>query len=165
MEIIQIVGYKNSGKTTLAEMLIKTLSQHGLRVASLKHHGHGGTPSGIENTDSEKHRRSGALIAGVEGEGVFQLSKDEIWDVAQMTEIYEQFNIDILIVEGFKNENFKKIVTLHKKEDIQLLDQLSNIQAVITTVRLDREDYPYPVFRREEAALLCNQVYENIVVK
>ncbi|QQK74745.1 molybdopterin-guanine dinucleotide biosynthesis protein MobB [Salicibibacter cibarius] len=40
--VLQVVGYKNSGKTTLMEELVKAFSAREMHVAALKHHGHGG---------------------------------------------------------------------------------------------------------------------------
>lgn len=39
---IAFIGYQNSGKTTLVEKVIAELTRRGLRVGSLKHHGHHG---------------------------------------------------------------------------------------------------------------------------
>ena len=38
--IIQIVGYKNSGKTTLMAHAVSFLKEKGFTVATIKHHGH-----------------------------------------------------------------------------------------------------------------------------
>lgn len=146
MEIIQLVGYQNSGKTTFAKSLITYLTNKGIRVASLKHHGHGGIPEGIKDKDSEQHRQAGAMIAGVKGEGIFQMSQQEDWDVEKMIAIYKHFNPDVLILEGFKKHAFKKIVLIKKQEDIRLLKQLENIQAVISSFRIDNSLHPYPIF-------------------
>jgi molybdopterin-guanine dinucleotide biosynthesis protein B len=40
--ILQVVGYQNSGKTTLITKLIKMLKEMSYRVGTLKHHGHDG---------------------------------------------------------------------------------------------------------------------------
>ncbi len=39
--ILQIVGYKKSGKTTLMRHIVSFLKSHGYTVATIKHHGHG----------------------------------------------------------------------------------------------------------------------------
>lgn len=150
MQIIQIVGYKNSGKTTLAESLINFLSKKGVRVASLKHHGHGGIPLGIETTDSDKHEQAGALIAGVNGENMLQLSQQQGWEVEQMLAIYEILNVDVLVIEGFKQLDYNKIVLIRNEEDLHLLSQLTNIQAVMTALQLPQTSHLYPMFKREE---------------
>jgi molybdopterin-guanine dinucleotide biosynthesis protein B len=152
MKVIQIVGYKSSGKTILAEMLIKSLSKQGIRVGSLKHHGHGGIPLGMEETDSEKHRQAGALIAGVEGEGLLQLSNQDGWRVEQILAIYKLLNTEILIIEGFKTYHYDKIVLIRAEEDLHLLEQVTNIKAVITSLPLEQTLYPYPIFKQEGIA-------------
>lgn len=42
--ILQIVGYQNSGKTTLVEKVVHALAERKMKVATIKHHGHGGFP-------------------------------------------------------------------------------------------------------------------------
>lgn len=150
MKVIQVVGYKRSGKTTLTKTIIQAITKKGFKVASLKHHGHGGTPLGIEETDSEQHRRAGALIAGVEGEGTLQLSSQSSWKMEQMLAVYECLNIDILVMEGFKTYHYDKIVLIRGKDDLHLLEQVTNIKAVITSFPLERTLYPYPIFNRNE---------------
>ncbi|WP_100011461.1 molybdopterin-guanine dinucleotide biosynthesis protein B [Lentibacillus sediminis] len=150
MEIIQITGYKNSGKTTMAEKLIHALAAEGFRVASLKHHGHGGTPDGFEDTDSARHHEAGAFISGVQGEGLLQLAARPTWELEQMTAIYQQLGTDILVVEGFKKHAYKKIVLIRREEDLHLLKELTNIVAVITRPTLNAADYPFLVFSQAE---------------
>lgn len=158
MEVIQIVGYKNSGKTTLAKTLIEALANQGVRVASLKHHGHGGVPVGIEETDSEKHRRAGAVLSGVEGDGLLQVSKQKSWDIEQMLAIYRLMDIEVVIMEGFKKQSYKKIVLLRKEEDLHLLKEVTNIKAVLTPLELKQESYAYPIFNRNEMDALVEWI-------
>ncbi len=58
--LIGIVGWKNSGKTTLVERLIPLLSQRGLKVATVKHTHHDLRPRDGW-TDGERHARAGAI--------------------------------------------------------------------------------------------------------
>ncbi|MPU17873.1 molybdopterin-guanine dinucleotide biosynthesis protein MobB, partial [Acinetobacter baumannii] len=37
--ILQIVGYQNSGKTTLVEKVVYALAEQNMKVATIKHHG------------------------------------------------------------------------------------------------------------------------------
>ncbi|MCC2249376.1 MAG: molybdopterin-guanine dinucleotide biosynthesis protein B [Bacillota bacterium] len=151
MKIIQVVGYKNSGKTTLVSRMIKTFSKQGFRVASLKHHGHGGYPLGMENKDSEKHVKAGAIISGVEGDGMLQLSYQNPVYVDQIVKIYQMMGIELLIIEGYKQANYSKIVFIRSEQDLHLLDQMTNIQAVITSLPLQQRSDPYPIFNHIEA--------------
>ena len=113
---IQVVGFKNSGKTTLVCNLIELATQDGWKVASLKHHGHGGTPNIVENTDSERHKQAGSIMAGVEGEGLLHLSISQSeWTLKKILAFYKQVDIDLLIIEGYKNADFPKIVLISKE--------------------------------------------------
>ncbi|MBP2079873.1 molybdopterin-guanine dinucleotide biosynthesis protein B [Oceanobacillus polygoni] len=160
MEIIQIVGFKNSGKTTLASKLIAMLSESGHTVASLKHHGHGGAPIGLENTDSEKHKQAGAVISGVEGDGILQLSAAS-WDVEQMLAIYQLMGVEVLVIEGFKKEPFPKVVLIQRKEEVVLLEQIENVKAVLTPLAL--KDVSCPVFNITEIEALCMWIMRNFL--
>src|SRR5690625_3863053 len=130
MRVIQIVGYKNSGKTTLVQSLVKLFLKKGIRVASLKHHGHGGIPLGIEEADSEKHRQAGALISGVEGNHLLQLSNQQTWKMEHMIAIYELLNIELLLIEGFKQYYYDMIFLLIKLEELTLMYHTDKISVL-----------------------------------
>ncbi|MDC3417848.1 molybdopterin-guanine dinucleotide biosynthesis protein B [Aquibacillus salsiterrae] len=147
MRILQVVGYKNSGKTTLTSQLINYFTNKGLKVASLKHHGHGGKPKLADGTDSEKHRASGSLLAGVDGGGVFQLtmSTDSI-SFDQLVAFYQVLSVDLLVVEGYKSLDFDKIIMIKEEKDLSLLEQVSNVQAVITSIPIEENNLAHPIF-------------------
>nr|WP_277818454.1 molybdopterin-guanine dinucleotide biosynthesis protein B [Bacillus sp. TL12] len=130
--ILQIVGYQNSGKTTLTEKLIQAFSDKGMKVATIKHHGHGGYPE-VPQKDSERHRQAGAVVSAVEGAGLLSLSslRDE-WSLQEIIRLYDFFEVDMILIEGYKAENYPKVVLLRTNEDIALLDKVENVIAVIT---------------------------------
>ncbi|WAA09338.1 molybdopterin-guanine dinucleotide biosynthesis protein B [Fervidibacillus albus] len=161
MKIIQIVGYKNSGKTTLVNQLLQKSVAYGIRVASIKHHGHGGKPDGYENTDSELHRKSGAIIAGVVGENAFQLTTTDCWELPRLIPIYELFETELLIVEGFKQEDYKKIVLIKNKTDWKLIETLSNICAIVTLLDV-KKNIDIPVFRYSEIHKLFHWIMKTV---
>jgi molybdopterin-guanine dinucleotide biosynthesis protein MobB len=69
--IISVVGWKDSGKTSAATALVRSLAQRGWRVMALKH-GHGFRLD-REGTDSARLREGGAervVLAGPDGFGV-----------------------------------------------------------------------------------------------
>jgi|SRR5690625_109184 len=128
--IYQVVGYKNSGKTTLMEKLIQYFSNHNVRVGTLKHHGHGGTLKTVEGTDSFRHSQSGSHLATVQGKNELQLSTNFQMELAELIEMYTFFNIELLLIEGYKYVDYPKIVLVKDEEDIHLLDELTNIKAI-----------------------------------
>lgn len=156
MLTLQVVGYKNTGKTTLVCKLIQFFSAKGYNVASLKHHGHGGGLHGSEITDSWKHREAGAVIAGVEGGGDFHMMIHQpSWNLNTLLEFYKIIDVDILLIEGFKRENFLKILLIGDETDLPLIKELTNIKAIVTSLPMVQEEVPCPVFKPTETDRLC----------
>lgn len=141
--IIQIVGYQNSGKTTLVEKVVHALAESEMKVATIKHHGHGGFPE-VAPKDSERHRKAGAVVSSVEGAGLLSLSSlREEWSLQEIIRLYEFFEVDTILIEGYKKENYPKVVLLRSAEDVELVHKVENVVAVITW-------YNAPVNLREE---------------
>jgi molybdopterin-guanine dinucleotide biosynthesis protein MobB len=100
---VHIIGRKNSGKTTLICELIRSLSEQGIKVGSIKH-----TPHQHEfdqpGKDSQRHRAAGAVAAGIlspEAAAVFwtipaEYGKDERYAV--LLRMYA--DCDLVLVEG-----------------------------------------------------------------
>ncbi|MGM2512035.1 molybdopterin-guanine dinucleotide biosynthesis protein B [Bacillus cereus group sp. BceL035] len=130
--LLQIVGYQNSGKTTLVEKIVHALAERKIEVATIKHHGHGGVPE-VAQKDSERHRKAGAVVSSVEGAGLLSLSSlREEWSLQEIIRLYEFFEVDIILIEGYKKESYPKVVLLRSEEDVELLHKVENIVAVIT---------------------------------
>lgn len=147
-KILQIIGYQNSGKTTLMEQLITQATIEGLKVGTIKHHGHGGIPMGDNTKDSVRHELAGASVTAVEGEGTLRMSIHQSnWQLVDILTIYESFNLDIILIEGYKNERYPKVVLLRTVEDQVLLQKVSNIICVLywPTYPLEKP-LEYPTF-------------------
>lgn len=132
--VLQVVGYQNSGKTTLVTKILKMLKKNNFRIGTLKHHGHDGTPLSLDtNKDTFKHRFAGAAVTGIEGKGLLQITcADENYlTLNRLLELYETFSLELILVEGFKNEPFPKIVLLKEPQDEELLNKLNNIVLII----------------------------------
>jgi len=147
MNVWQVVGYKNSGKTTLVEKWVRKATEEGYKVGTIKHHGHGGYPDVCTANDSGRHHAAGALAASVEGGGLLQLHAIHSWTLPQILHIYSLLPLDFVIVEGYKNERYPKIVIVRNAADWQRLCHLEKIVAVITWEPIDSlQKMPYPVF-------------------
>lgn len=132
MKTLHVVGFKNSGKTTLIANWVHLLKQRGFTVSVLKHHGHGGQPALPEDsTDTMQFFNKGADVAVVAGGGITQLLVNEepaFEDLKKMAAIKQP---DILLVEGYKEQQGEKVVLLRSADDWEDLKQLSGIQLVV----------------------------------
>ncbi len=71
-------------------------------------------------------------------------------------------HIDVLILEGFKHEDFPKIVLITEEKDLPLLKQLSNVQAVLTTLSQNIDGIDAVIFHRNNTTELI-QWYCNLL--
>lgn len=137
LKVFQVVGFQNSGKTTLVASLVRKLTDEGYKVGTIKHHGHGGAPAENDQTkDTGKHRDAGAVVTAVEGEGVLQVTaQQEKWNIEEIINMYRFLKVDMIIVEGYKKESYPKVVLLRNESDEILLEQVDNINAAISWYR------------------------------
>ena len=100
LSILQVVGYQNSGKTTLIEKLCQLAECEGLKLGCFKHHGHGGTPDRLfKEKDTDRYIQAGAYAAGVEGEGEFHFSMQD-FTLEQLLNMCQHLPLDAVLIEG-----------------------------------------------------------------
>lgn len=111
-QVFVICGVKNSGKTTLLEGLVKTLTKRGFKVAAIKHDGHDFTCD-LEGTDSDRLKKAGAYgVAVFSAQRIF-IHKEE--KDTEITKLIEQFpEADFLLIEGMKESSYPKIEVIRK---------------------------------------------------
>lgn len=134
VRVLQVAGFKNSGKTTLIRTLIAEAASRGLRTATVKHHGHGGPPALPDpETDSMKFFREGAAVSAVSGDGVIQLHiREAETGPLPMIRLAAAARPDLILVEGFKQSPFEKIVLVRSAEDWEQLKDLADIRLAVT---------------------------------
>lgn len=132
MKTIHIIGFKNSGKTTLVARWVRLLKKQGLTVAVLKHHGHSESlemPSA--STDTMQFFSSGADVTAVAGAGTMQLMMNYEPTLRQMKDFVSLGKPDILLIEGYKKEKGEKVVLLKNEKEWNQLKSLDGIRLVV----------------------------------
>ncbi|MCY4259225.1 MAG: molybdopterin-guanine dinucleotide biosynthesis protein B [Rhodobacteraceae bacterium] len=107
MKVLGIAGWKNSGKTSLVERLIRELNHRGVQVSTVKHAHHAFTVD-QQGTDSARHQAAGAsevLIAS--GQHWALISRHPSPDLPEL--VTRLSPVDLVLVEGFKSEPIPKI--------------------------------------------------------
>ena len=124
MKILQVVGYKDTGKTTLIVEFLKILKASNLKAAVIKHH----HIDIDDSTDTGKFSRlSDYTILNTPNYTIYHDNK-----VPGLKEQIKALNgkVDVILIEGYKNEDYDKIVLTHsftgEKGDIRELE-LSNV--------------------------------------
>lgn len=131
--IISFVSTKsNTGKTTLIEGLIICLKKRGYSVGVLKHDAHK-FDIDKKGKDSYRFTKAGAdnvIISSPEKLAMVKILQEEI-DVEDIIKNFDE--VDIVFIEGFKNNKYPKIEVHRKEIDCKLLfkDDKSNISTFI----------------------------------
>jgi len=112
--VLAIVGYSNSGKTTLMEKLIAGLTAKGLRIATIKH-SHHQPELDTPGKDSWRHKQAGATGSLLLGPEQMMLVQDvrQTQTPQQLADLYFTGS-DLVLLEGFASMPCAKIEVLRK---------------------------------------------------
>lgn len=134
--IFAISGYKNSGKTTLTEKLVRRLTQMGYRVATIKHDGHDFDPD-VPGTDSYRHRTAGAYGTAVFSRGRWMVVKEQPGEPEKQINEHNLIAMfpeaDIILLEGFKHSSWPKYFCRYPEE---IPDEEKALEMIQREIRL-----------------------------
>ena len=140
---IAFIGYQNSGKTTLVEKVISRLTQRGLRVGSIKHHGEKNIEVDQPGKDSWRHAQAGSRHVGIVSPGRYAEYADTGAEVPVEDLLAHFTDVDIVVVEGYKTAGLPNIVVSRSGVD-----------------RL-RGDDSYDLIDDNTVAIACNELVER----
>ncbi len=113
--ILGFVAYSGTGKTSLLLNIIPLLKAKGLRIGMIKHSHHKKFDIDHPGKDSYRLRKAGAeqmLVASRKRWALMvELENEELEEpnLAQLLTKLNQNELDLILVEGFKHENYPKI--------------------------------------------------------
>lgn len=127
--VLQIIGFKNSGKTTLLNALIKASRKENYTVSAIKHDAH---DFSIDHpgTDSNSFQENGAEAVVIANSRQYAVIEKAGLDLKAA--IQKLPKSDIILVEGYKQGPFPKIVLVREKADIELLKDSKAIHKIAT---------------------------------
>jgi molybdopterin-guanine dinucleotide biosynthesis protein B len=122
MKVLGVAGFKNSGKTTLIEKLVKHLTGLGYRISTVKH-AHHSFDIDHEGRDSFRHRTAGATqVAVISRERTAIIHELRGTEPPTLQEVLLQLQpCDLVIVEGYKRDLHDKIEVRNVAFDHPLL--------------------------------------------
>ena len=139
-KVINIVGSSsNVGKTYLLEGLIKELKFRGYSIATIKHDVHG-FDIDQKGKDTYKHRKAGSETVIISSKNRFAMIKvleeeTELGNIIRMV-----LDKDIVLVEGYKKSNLRKIEVYRKGVSKEIITPKEKLIAVASDVNLDIND-------------------------
>tara|TARA_B000000477_G_scaffold37722_1_gene32184 strand:- start:1112 stop:1615 length:504 start_codon:yes stop_codon:yes gene_type:complete len=119
--ILGLAGWSGSGKTTLIKNLLPKLKKINISVSTIKH-AHEGFDIDKPGKDSFIHREAGAQEVLISSSKRFALMANYINKESSLTELISKLTpVDLVLVEGWKKENIKKIEVYRKEINKPLL--------------------------------------------
>ena len=147
---IQVVGTKDTGKTSLLEGITRELVRRGRTVAYIKHT-HVEPSLESEDTDTARLRAAGAAVTALTGSDYTIASRSSGRGVEELS-----FRVaspgDIVLAEGFKSTPGKKIVVAGGDLDFAALE------GVVAVVGDAPGGYKGSVFSTDQTSELCDLI-------
>jgi molybdopterin-guanine dinucleotide biosynthesis protein B len=162
-----VVGWKNSGKTTLIVGLIGELARRGYAVSVIKH-AHAKFEIDHEGRDSFKMREAGACQVALSSPRRFAVMR-ELGGAPEMSfaEIVAYAGpCDLVLVEGFKREAFPKIEI--RREGAASREPLHGAFPQIVAIASDRpetETESVPAFHLDDIAGMADFIVAQLGLK
>ena len=165
--VFGVVGWKNSGKTTLMTRLISELVRRGFAVSVIKH-AHAKFEIDHPGRDSFKMRAAGARQVALSSPLRFALMR-ELGDAPEMT--FEEIlpyagKCDLVLVEGYKSEPFPKIEI--RRDGAASREPLSAKVPQVVAIASDRpgdEKESLPVFHLDDIAGIVDFIVTTLALR
>lgn len=151
--VLQVVGYSDSGKTTLLAKLIAHFEQSGMRVGVVKHDGGHDFEWDQQGKDTWRYREAGASLVAISSKTKTVIHEQRPTALPQLVERLTQAGAELILVEGFKREGYPKLVLLRDRDDEKLLHTVTAIKGMITWVPLSTVEWPQFSIHEDEAIL------------
>ncbi len=161
MKTFGIVGWRNSGKTTLVVTLLPELIRRGLLVSTIKHTHHK-FEIDKPGKDSHQHRLAGAKEVLIASAGRWALIHEQGDDPEEDMEVLiaRMTPVDLLLIEGYKSHRHAKL-EVHRPASGKPL--MCPDDASIVAVASDEilADVPVPLFDLNDIAAIADFIISH----
>ena len=164
--VLGIVAWSGTGKTTLLERLIPELKNQAVRVAAIKH-SHHDFEIDKQGKDSDRLRKAGAeqIILASKYRTAFISEEDGETepDLYQQLGRLDTDKLDLVLVEGFRQENIPKIeVYRPSREKPMLCEEDKNIIALASDETPEQE-LSIPILPLNDEAAICDFIVKTFL--
>ena len=157
MKIIGVVGWKNTGKTTLIEKLIKEFNLRNLTVSTIKN-SHHNVSLDRQGTDSFRHFNAGTIETILASDTKWiKFSKTTSQHKTSLDYLIKQMTpVDIVIIEGFKVSGHRKVEVVNNISERKPLYETDKTICGLIFNKYKIQNTNLPQFERDDIQEICN---------
>lgn len=155
--VFAFAAYSGTGKTTVIEQVVRELKAKGLRLAVIKHDGHR-FEIDHEGKDSWRFAHAGAditIINSQEKTAYIEQRSLTLWQLIDMVH-----DVDLILVEGYKNETLPQIGIARRATGKGFTADLSRFIAIVTD--MDEIETTLPRFTFEDIQGITEFIMKNM---
>lgn len=160
MRVFGVIGWKNSGKTSLMERLVAEITGRGFSVSTVKHVHHS-VDLDQPGKDSFRHRAAGAREVVLASADRFALMVEHRGPEPELPAVLARLApVDLVLVEGYKRDAHPK-VEVWRAETGQ--DLIQPTDALVRAVASDAVlTLPVPVLDLNDTAAIAEFILREV---
>lgn len=160
MRVYGVIGWKNSGKTSLMERLVAEITGRGFTVSTVKHVHHD-VDLDYPGKDTWRHRAAGASEVVLASAHRFAILREHRGPEPELSEVLARLApVDLVLVEGYKRDAHRKVEVWRRETGhdlIQTHDPL--VRAVATDEALS---LPVPVLDLNDTKAVADFILAEV---
>lgn len=154
--VFAFAAWSGTGKTTLIEKIVRELTARGLRVGVIKHDGHD-FEIDREGKDSWRFTQAGAKVSVIASAEKTAAIRQEGLGIRELIASVE--GVDILLVEGWKNESLPRIGIARRATGKGFTAPVETFLATVSDFEMPES--PVPAFGLEDIEGICDFLMEQ----
>ena len=161
MRIYGIIGWKNSGKTSLMERLVANITARGFTVSTVKHVHHD-VDLDHPGKDSFRHRAAGASEVVLASAHRFALMREHRGPEPELPEILARMApVDLILVEGYKRDAHAKLEVFRRIAGHDLIQPHDPLVRAVAT-DCDLGPMPVPVLDLNDTGAVADFILRQV---
>ena len=164
MRVYGVIGWKNSGKTSLMERLVAHITARGFTVSTVKHVHHD-VDLDQPGKDSHRHRAAGASEVVLASAHRFAILREHRGPEPELTEVLARMApVDLVLVEGYKRDAHAKIEVYRHEAGHDLIQPHDPLVRAVAT-DADLGPLPVPLLDLNDTAAVADFILREVGLK
>lgn len=161
MKVYGVIGWKNSGKTSLMERLVADITARGFTVSTVKHVHHD-VDLDQPGKDSHRHRAAGASEVVLASAHRFAILREHRGPEPELPDVLARMApVDLVLVEGYKRDAHAKLEVFRREAGHDLIQPHDPLVRAVAT-DTDLGPLPVPVLDLNDTKAIADFILREV---